>query len=162
MTLTEEYLKDNLITAYFVDNERKNIEVLTTSEDKKITLSTIIPFDENFVSFKALTKFINIDQLHELTHKKNKDARELFEKQVIDIAKRDGLIGRVDKVTTDVFPLLVKALFEDNNADHLFALKLSLFELDKIKNSTNEEFKIKLRKAQTKIEALQAAFELIK
>ena len=162
MTLTEEYLKDNLITAYFVDNERKNIEVLTTSEDKKITLSTIIPFDENFVSFKALTKFINIDKLHELTHKKNKDARELFEKQVIDIAKRDGLIGRVDKVTTDVFPLLVKAVFEDDNADHLFALKLALFELDKIKNSTNEEFKIKLRKAQTKIEALQAAFELIK
>jgi len=36
MTLTEEYLKDNLITAYFVDNERKNIEVLTTSEDKKL------------------------------------------------------------------------------------------------------------------------------
>ena len=162
MTLTEEYLKNNLITAYFVDNERKNIEVLTTSEDKKITLSTIIPFDENFVSFKALAKFINIDQLHELTHKKNKDARELFEKQVIDIAKRDGLIGRVDKVTTDLFPLLIKAIFEDDNADHLFALKLALFELEKIKNSTNEEFKIKLRKAQTKIEALQAAFELIK
>jgi hypothetical protein len=97
-----------------------------------------------------------------LTHKKNKDARELFEKQVIDIAKRDGLIGRVDKVTTDVFPLLVKALFEDNNADHLFALKLALFELDKIKNSTNEEFKKKLRQSQNKIEALQAAFELIK
>ena len=162
MTLTEEYLKDNLITAYFVDNERKNIEVLTTSEDKKITLSTIIPFDENFVSFKALTKFINIDKLHELTYKKNKDARELFEKQAIDIAKRDGLIGRLDKVTTDVFPLLVKSIFEDDNADHLFALKLALFELDKIKNSTNEEFKIKLRKSQTKIEALQAAFELIK
>lgn len=162
MTLTEEYLKNNLITAYFVDNERKNIEVLTTSEDKKITLSTIIPFDENFVSFKALTKFISIDQLHELTYKKNKDARELFEKQVIDIAKRDGLIGRLDKVNSDIFPLLVKAIFEDENDDHLFALKLSLFELDKIKNSTNEEVKIKLRKSKTKIEALQAAFELIK
>ena len=78
MTLTEKYLKDNLITAYFVDNERKNIEVLTTSEDKKITLSTIIPFDENFVSFKALTKFINIDQLHELTHKKNNGFFRIF------------------------------------------------------------------------------------
>jgi len=162
MTLTEEHLKDNLITAYFVDNERKNIEVLTTSEDKKITLSTIIPFDENFVSFKALTKFITIDQLHELTYKKNKDARELFEKQVIDIAKRDGLLSNLDKVTSDIFPLLVKAIFEDDNTDHLFALKLSLFELDKIKNSTNEEFKKKLRQSQTKIEALQAAFELIK
>ena len=81
---------------------------------------------------------------------------------MIEIAQRDGLIGRVDKVNTDVFPLLVKAVFEDDNADHLFALKLSLFELDKIKNSTNEEFKKKLRQSQNKIEALQAAFELIK
>jgi hypothetical protein len=39
---------------------------------------------------------------------------------------------------------------------------LALFELDKIKNSTNEEFKKKLRQSQNKIEALQAAFELIK
>ncbi len=162
MTLTEEYLKENLITAYFIDNERKNIEVLSTSEDKKTTLSTIIPYDENFVSFKSLIKFINIDQLHELTYKKNKESRELFEKKVIEIAQRDGLIRKIDRITSDIFPLLVKAIFEDENDDHLFALKLSLFELDKIKNSTNEEVKVKLRKAKTKVEALQAAFELTK
>ena len=63
MTLTEEYLKDNLITAYFVDNERKNIEVLTTSEDKKITLSTIIPFDENFVSFKSRARTRSFEEM---------------------------------------------------------------------------------------------------
>jgi hypothetical protein len=162
MTLTEEYLEQNLITAYFIDNERKNIEVLTTSEDKKTTLSTIIPYDENFVSFKSLIKLISIDQLHELTYKKNKESREMFEKKVIEIATRDGLINKVDKVTSDIFPLFVKAIFEDNNDDHLFALKLSLFELDKIKNSTNEEVKIKLRKAKNKVEALQSAFDLIK
>lgn len=162
MTLTEEYLEQNLITAYFIDNERKNIEVLTTSEDKKTTFSTIIPYDENFVSFKSLMKLISVDQLHELTYKKNKESRELFEKKVIEIATRDGLINKVDKVTSDIFPLFVKAIFEDENDDHLFALKLSLFELDKIKNSTNEEVKIKLRKAKTKVEALQAAFDLIK
>jgi hypothetical protein len=162
MTLTEEYLKENLITAYFIDNERKNIEVLSTSEDKKTTFSTIIPFDENFISFKSLTKFISIEQLHELTYKKNKESRELFEKKVIEIAQRDGLISKIDRITSDIFPLLVKAIFEDENDDHLFALKLSLFELDKIKNSTNEEVKVKLRKAKTKMEALQAAFDLIK
>ena len=80
----------------------------------------------------------------------------------IEIAKRDGLIGKIDTVNSDIFPLFVKAIFEDDNADHLFALKLSLFELDKIKNSTNEEVKIQLRKSKTKIEALQAAFDLIK
>ena len=162
MTLTEQYLKEHLITAYFIDNERKNIEVLTSSEDKTMNLSTIIPYDENFTSFKALTKFIGIDELHELTYKKNKESRELFEKQVIEIAKRDGLLSNLDKVTSDTFPLLVKAIFQENNDDDLFVLKLSLFELDKIKNSANEEVKIKLRKAKTKVEPLQAAFELSK
>ena len=45
--LTEEYLKNNLITAYFIDNERKNIEMLTRSEDQKSVFPTILPFDEN-------------------------------------------------------------------------------------------------------------------
>jgi hypothetical protein len=162
MTLTEEYLKEHLITAYFIDNERKNIEVLTSSEDKKINFSTVIPYDENFVSFKALTKFISIEELHELTYNRNKKQRELFEQKVIEIARKDGLIGNLDKVSSDTFPLLVKAIFEDDNADHLFALKLALFELEKIRNSTDEELKKKLRQSKTKIEALQAAFELSK
>jgi hypothetical protein len=62
MTLTEEYLKTNLITAYFIDNERKNIEVLTTSEDKKTNLSTVIPYDVNYIGFQSLTKFLSIEQ----------------------------------------------------------------------------------------------------
>ena len=44
--------KENLIGAYFIDNDRKNIEVLTTSEDKKQIIPTIMPFDENNASFK--------------------------------------------------------------------------------------------------------------
>ena len=43
--LTKEYLKDHFIDAYFIDNERANIEVLTTSEDGKKVIPTIIPFE---------------------------------------------------------------------------------------------------------------------
>ena len=32
--LTEEYLKEHFVDAYFIDNERQNIEVLQTNEDK--------------------------------------------------------------------------------------------------------------------------------
>ena len=44
--ITEEYLKDNFLTAYFIDQERKNIEIQTTTEDKKKVFTTIIPFEE--------------------------------------------------------------------------------------------------------------------
>ena len=44
--------KENLISAYFIDNERQNIEVLTRSEDGTKAIPTIIPFDENNHLFK--------------------------------------------------------------------------------------------------------------
>tara|TARA_B110000196_G_scaffold306492_1_gene305159 strand:- start:862 stop:1200 length:339 start_codon:yes stop_codon:yes gene_type:complete len=47
------------------------------------------------------------------------------------------------------------------NEDHLFALKLALFELQDIRESDNVEQKTALRKAQNKIDILQHAFNII-
>ena len=161
--ITEEYLKDNFINAYFIDDERKNIEILTTSEDKKSVIPTIIPFETNHPYFIALSKFCNVDQIHENTYNKKKKEREIFEQKVIDIAKRDGLLADNFKIDSNFFPTLVKSIFEnEDNEDHLFAIKIALFELEKIRNSKNDDIKKKIRQAKTKIEALQAAFELIK
>jgi hypothetical protein len=161
--ITEEYLKDNFLNAYFIDNERQNIEILTTSEDKKSVVPTIIPYDTKHPYFVALSKFCNIDQLHENTHNKKKNEKEIFENKVIEIAKRDGLISDNSKIDSNFFPNLVKAVFEnEDNEDHLFAIKIALFELEKIRNSKNDDMKKKIRQSKTKIEALQAAFELIK
>lgn len=161
--ITEEYLKNNFLNAYFIDNERKNIEILTTTEDKKSVINTIIPFDVKYPSFIALTKFISVDEIHESTYNKKKKEKEIFEQKVIEIAKRDGLVVDNSKIDSSFFPTLVKSIFEDTeNADHLFALKLALFEIENIRNSTNEELKTQLRKSKTKKEALQVAFDLIK
>jgi hypothetical protein len=161
--ITEEYLKENFLNAYFIDNERQNIEILTTSEDKKSVVPTIIPYDTKHPYFVALSKFCNIDQLHENTHNKKKNEKEIFENKVIEIAKRDGLISDNSKIDSNFFPNLVKAVFEnEDNEDHLFAIKIALFELEKIRNSKNDDMKKKIRQSKTKIEALQAAFELIK
>jgi len=62
--LTEEYLKDHFITAHFVDNERQNIEILMTNEDKSATIPYVIPFDEKDVKFQALQTVMTVDQLH--------------------------------------------------------------------------------------------------
>ena len=161
--ITEEYLKDNFLNAYFIDNERQNIEILTTSEDKKSVVPTIIPYDTKHPYFVALSKFCNIDQLHENTHNKKKNEKEIFENKVIEIAKRDGLISDNSKIDSSFFPNLVKAIFEnEDNEDHLFALKLALFETDKVMNSKNNEEKSKLRKSKNKLEVIQSALNLFK
>ena len=134
--------KDNLISAYFIDDARQNIEVLTTSDDKKKVIPTIIPFDENNHLFKELTSIITVDQLHEDTYNKKKNEKKIFEQKVIEIAKKDGLLLDDTKIDSRSYNKLVKAIFEQGeNADQLFALKIALFELDKIRDSKNDELK---------------------
>ena len=162
--LTEEYLKDNLITAYFIDSERTTIEIETTTEDKKSVFTTIIPYEESNPQYQALTKYMNIDKLHESTYQRNKFAAEEFEKSVIRIAEKQGLVFEFEnkKLDTKFYPKILSALFEDvNNVDHIFALKLALFENKDVSQSSNEEGKKKLRQAKTKLEVLKTAIEII-
>ena len=154
--------KDNLISAYFIDDARENIEVLTTSDDKKKVIPTIIPFDENNHLFKELTSIITVDQLHEDTYQKKKKEKEIFEQKVIQIAKKDGLLVDDTKIDSNSFNKLVKAIFEQgDNEDHLFALKLALFEMPSIRDSKEEETKKKLRQSKNKIDTLKVAFDLV-
>ena len=136
--------KENLIGAYFIDDDRKNIEVLTTSEDKKQVIPFIMPFDENNPSFKELISIITVDDLHENTYQKKKAEQKIFEQKVIEIAKKDGLMLDDTRIDSNSYNKLVKAIFEQGeNEDQLFALKIALFELPSIRDSKDEELKKK-------------------
>ena len=154
--------KENLIGAYFIDDDRKNIEVLTTSEDKKQIIPFILPFDENNISFKELMSVITVDDLHENTYQKKKDEQKIFETKVIEIAKKDGLLVDDTKIDSKSYNKLVKAIFEQGeNEDQLFALKIALFELPGIRDSKNDELKKKLRQTKNKIDTLKIAFDIV-
>jgi hypothetical protein len=159
--LTEEFLKDNLINAYFIDNERKNIEMVVRSQDQKSVFTEITPFDENNEQYRILIKNISLDQLHENTYQKKKDERREYEEEVIRIAKRDGLIS--DNINNEeYFTNMLKVIVKDeSNEDQLFALKLALFEVDKIRDSQNTEIKKKIRAGSKKPEVLLNALKII-
>jgi len=81
----------------------------------------------------------------------------------IGIAKKSGLVFDYEKIDTKFFPYMVKSIFEDqNNTDHLFAIKLALFELTYIRDSENNEARKRLRVAQNKLEVIQAALDCVK
>ena len=168
--LTKEVLKDNFIDAYFIDEDRKNIEVLTKSEDGKKVIPTIIPFDKPDETgtypmgdgMEALKSVMSVDELHERTYQKKKDERKLFEEQLMRIAKKEGLVLDDSQKPETLFPLIVKTITEDQeNEDHLFALKLALFEVDKIRDSGNVDVKTEMRSGTTKAQVLLAALKLI-
>ena len=62
---------------------------------------------------------------------------------------------------TRIYPTIVDTIFTNmENEDHLFALKLALFEIQEIRESTDTKTKTALRKGKNKIEVLQHAFNL--
>ena len=111
---------------------------------------------------QELLKIISLDNLHENTYQKKQKEKQAMEEMVMKIAKRDGLVFDEYKLDTKFYPSLIKAIFQDEeNEDHLFALKLALFELEKIRNSKDIEKKKKLRQAKNKIEVLKIAIDLM-
>ena len=125
--------KKNYVTANFIDNERKNIEILL--KDGDITRPHIIEADEESQDFKDLMSVTNMDAIHEETHNVKKAESAAF----IEIAKQvmmdSGLAEQEIMLTkTKIFPVIVENIFTNmENEDHLFALKLALFELQEIR-----------------------------
>lgn len=162
-------IKDNFIDAYFIDEDRQNIEVLQKSEDGKKVIPTIIAFEQpdgtgktSSGNMEKLKEVMSVDELHERTYQKKKDERKLFEEQLMRIAKKDGMVLDNASKPETLFPLIVKTITEDQeNEDHLFALKLALFEVDKIRDSANVDVKTEMRSGTTKAQVLSAALKLI-
>ena len=159
--LTEANLKEHLLKAYFVDENRTLIEVLYTSLDFKETHSVIIEYDTKHPDCQALLEVMSLDDLHESTYQQKKEERKVFEEEAILIAKKSGLVFDMNRLDTKFYPAMVKSIFEDSdNEDHLFALKLAMFDIDEIKNSKNQELKKDLRQAKNKLEIIKSAIKI--
>ena len=63
-----EYLKNHFITAYYVDNDRKMIEVQCSNDDSSQIIPYVIEQDENHPYFQALLRvpqLIHLNQAQE-------------------------------------------------------------------------------------------------
>ena len=154
--------KENYIIAYFIDNERKNIEVLLRDGNK--VNSHIVEYNTMYPVCKELLNVITIDDLHKNTYSKKQEQVKEFEEMAIRVAKKSGIAisGEPKIQSTNFYPTLVKAIFEGvTNENQLFALKLALFEVEKIRDSKDNELKRKLRQSENKIEVLKVAFDIM-
>ena len=162
--------KKTYVSATFLDEERKNIEVLLDmphTETKTLT-PHVIEADPKSVEYKALLKLVTEDQLHEQTWESKRAESDAFlatARQVIasefdeakDAVDIDALLTK-----TKIYPTIVDTLFTNmENEDHLFALKLALFEVQDIRESTDTAAKTALRKSKNKIDVLKHAFDIV-
>ena len=156
--------KDTFVSAHFIDQDRKNLEVLLNMDhtgEKELT-PLVIEADETQADFGALMELTTMDTIHEETWSVKKAESEAFIATAKAVLAESGVLDQeVQLSKTKLFPTLVENIFTNmENEDHLFALKLALFELPEIRESDNVEAKTALRKGTNKIDILKHAFEI--
>ena len=155
--------EENFITAHFIDNERKNIEVLLKSEDETAVNPYILEYDVDNPICQELLKLCSLDQLHENTYTKKQEERKVFVNQVKTIAQKEGLIKHIiEEVNPKFIELMMDFLLSDKkeHIDRLFNFKIHLFEQDIVKNCKDQSLKSSIRKAKTPLEALKIYIQL--
>ena len=152
-----------IYTAHYIDNEQTTIEVLLGTDETGVFDSKVIPYDPTEDNCKAVLGVIDDDQLMENTYVRRKAEKQAMIDVAVAVAKGDGV--DLDPVLLEsdsgYWPKFVSALFTDiENEDHLFALKLALFENEKIRDSENADLKAELRQGKTKADVLLAALKI--
>ena len=155
--------EENFITANFIDNERKTIEVLLKSDDGTAVNPYILEYDVDNSICQELLKLCSLDQLHENTYSKKQEERKAFVNQVKTIAQKEGLIKHIIEEVNPKFIELMMDFLLSNKKEHidrLFNFKIYLFEQDIVKNCKDQSLKSAIRKSKTRLEALKIYIKL--
>jgi len=166
--------KKTYVSATFLDEERKNIEVLLDmphTETKTLT-PHVIEADPKSAEYKALLKLVTEDQLHEQTWESKRAESDAFlatARSIIadEFNEAEAVANNavdIDSLLTktQIYPTIVNTIFTNmENEDHLFALKLALFEVQDIRESKDTTAKTALRKSKNKIDVLKHAFDIV-
>ena len=156
----------DFLTAHFCNNERTTVESYWVTPDGLETRVEYIEAKEGDPNWENLLTHIDIDALHEATYKQIRAQNEAFKEDVIKIAKERGLIHDLTNLNdVDTMNLIVQFIFGEFDAEKdkekLFMFKLKLKKKKKIKASKNRAVKAKLRKAESLLDAIKAAIEIL-
>ena len=152
------------VRAHFSNNERTIVEAFWT--DGEVERVEYIEAKEGDQNWENLLTHISLEKLHEATYKQMHDQDMAFREDVIKIAKERGLIHDLTNLNdVETMKLIVDFIFgpfdPEKDKEKLFMFKLKLFEVDKIKKSSNREIKAKLRKAESLMDAIKATLEIL-
>ena len=148
--------KENLITARFIDSERKLIECLLKNNEQ--TISHVLEFNINGSEYKHLLTLVTLEQIHANTDLHLETQKKAFNSILNKIVEKKGV-----ELNENFFKLVNDFFINYNTetlSDKLYNFKVNAFEQDIVKNSTDEELKLKIRTATTPFEVLTALLSI--
>ena len=147
-----------IIEAYFANSDNSTVEVIYKDGGKAI--NHYLKVDFNNQDFKDLIKEYDTDKIAEATMARNRN----YAKQLSDLIDV-GIKSKTEvqhKISVEDFVKKLIDFDKDNSTclEILFSLKVLIFETKKVKDSTNNELKSKMRSSNNPIDILAAYAKL--
>jgi len=143
-----------LKSAYFTDNAKTVVNVVWKHDTEDDIMENLVAsIDKNgrdiegSKAWNNLLKHITIDQLHKNTYEYFKVLRAEYERSVIAIAKREGIIE--DTRHKDGFDIILETLAKEIDDETLFKFKLKVFDIESVKKCEDRSIKAEIRKAKS-------------
>ena len=141
-----------IIEAYYSNSENDTVEVIYKQGDKAI--NHYLKVDFNNQDFKDLIEEYDTDLIAQATIQRNRQ----YAKQLSDMVDQ-GLKVKTDvkqKVSVEEYiDIILNYNPEDKQSTEiLFALKVKVFEHDKVKSCTDKDLKSSLRAAKNPVELI--------
>ena len=163
------FTKENTESIVFSDQEQRYVsiyynddEVIDPERGFHLRRADYDLEDSKNPDVQQLLKLWTFEEIEVHTREFKKQERLAYEAEVIDIAKREGLIVEdQNKEQEDPRMPLDDLIFNWNKEDEkqkelLFQLKLKMFDMKHVQESNKKTSKTSLRKAQTPLDALVA------
>tara|TARA_B100000214_G_scaffold368839_1_gene340989 strand:- start:7 stop:480 length:474 start_codon:yes stop_codon:yes gene_type:complete len=148
-----------ILEAYYINTDNDTIEVIYKEGEKAIAF--YLPVDYEDQNYKDLISEYSSEKISQSTLNRN----AVYAKQIRDLvnAQKSAVVNKAHKTNIEDF---TKGIIEFNNKnklhlDIIFAFKVRIFELEKVKKSKNTDLKTKIRKARTPLEVLKYYNEII-
>jgi len=148
--------KENLIIARFIDSERKLIECLLKNNEQ--TISHILEFNVTSSEYKHLLTLVSIEQIHTNKDLHLENQKKAFNSILNKIVEKKGV-----ELNENFFKLINDFFINYDSeklGDKLYNFKVNAFEQDIVKNSVDENLKLKIRTATTPFEVLTAVLSI--
>jgi hypothetical protein len=151
------------VHARFANNDKSLIEAVLEQEtaDGEIDHSgVVIRVNMEDEDFQSVLEVFSLDQIEEMTKKHIAERTQVYLDMVKKIATDAGLIFDAEKINrfgNKELPAYFSAAENDSEAEYLFDLKLSVFEMPEVYDSTNDDLKRQLREADTIAKTLYVA-----
>ena len=151
------------VHARYANNDKTIIEAVleqVTADGEIDQSGVIMPVNMEEEDFQSVLEVFSLDQIEEMTKQHIAERTQVYLDMVKKIATDAGLLydeSKINRFGYKQLPAYFSVAETDSEEEYLFDLKLSVFEMPEVYDSTNDDLKRQLREADTIAKTLYIA-----